>query len=155
MNDTTENWPIFYNKMVQSAIEPSYSTNQAAGLDFYFCPEVQGEPTVTIMPHASHIIHTGIRLELPIGTVGFLCARSGISNLYGIAPADKVGVIDSDYRGEITAHLYNHSDSPYEIHASDRVFQLVVAPVLHSIISEVSQLAESERGTRGYGSTGK
>lgn len=93
-------------------------------------------------------------MMLPEGYVGLICARSGMACKMGLAPANKVGVIDSDYRGEFLVALYNHGAESRTISHGDRIAQLVVVPVLHPVFEETDELSETLRGTGGFGSTG-
>lgn len=129
---------------------PTYGSQEAAGADLYACLQ---EP-VTVAPGASAWIPTGIALEIPEGCAGLVYARSGLSCKRGLAPANKVGVIDSDYRGEVVVVLHNHGDSPQTVEPGERVAQLVITPVLTPAYEEVNELSSSNRGTGGFGSTG-
>ena len=129
---------------------PSYGSNSAAGADLYACEK--GE--VTIKPGETRIIHTGIAMEIPEGYVGLVYARSGISIKRGLAPANKVGVIDSDYRGEIMVALHNHSDKDQTIEDFERIAQIVIAPYITANFIETDELDETVRGAGGFGSTG-
>ena len=142
---------IKVKKLNENAILPTYGTAFAAGADLYNLP---GADTV-IPPHETVMIHTGLAMEIPEGYAGFLFARSGIASKRGLAPANKVGVIDSDYRGEFMVALHNHSNVPAEIAGGERVAQLCILPVVQGefILSET--LDETERGEGGFGSTGK
>ncbi len=139
-------------KLKDNARIPKRATDGAAGMDLYACiPEA-----ITLAPGQLAVIPTGIAIELPDNTcAAFLYARSGLGVKHGICLANGVGVIDSDYRGEICAGLCNVSDKPYTIEPDERVAQMVIAPVLTPEIVEVAQLGDTERGTGGFGSTGK
>ena len=139
-------------KLRENARIPKRATEGAAGMDLYACiPEA-----VTLAPVQLAVIPTGIAIELPDNTcAAFLYARSGLGVKHGICLANGVGVIDSDYRGEICAGLCNVSDTPYTIERDERVAQMVIAPVLTPEIVEVDQLGDTERGAGGFGSTGK
>lgn len=137
-------------KLSPNAKLPTYGTQEAAGADLYACIN---EP-VTIAPGSSQWISTGIALELPKGCAGLVYARSGLSCKRGLAPANKVGVIDSDYRGEVVVVLHNHSDIPQTVEPGERIAQLVITPVLTPAYEEVNELSSSDRGTGGFGSTG-
>ncbi len=136
-------------KLHESAILPTYGTPFAAGADLY---AITGE---TIAPGETKLIHTGIAMEIPWGYGGFLYARSGLATKRGLAPANKVGVIDADYRGEIMVALYNQSSTPQTVEAGERVAQLVIAPFLHALFTESESLEDTDRGAGGFGSTGK
>lgn len=142
---------IHVKKLNKNAILPTYGSAEAAGADLYACLD---EP-VTVLPGASAWIPTGIALEVPKGCAGLVYARSGLSTKRGLAPANKVGVIDSDYRGEIKVVLYNQSKEAQTIQPGERIAQFVVTPVLTPAYEEVAELSDTERGTGGFGSTGK
>lgn len=129
---------------------PHYGTEFAAGADLYACME---EP-LTIKAGTTEFVHTGIAVEIPVGLVGLVYARSGLACKKGLAPANKVGVIDSDYRGEIMVALYNHSDVDIEIDTSERIAQMVIAPYVFAEYEEVQELEDTVRGEGGFGSTG-
>lgn len=129
---------------------PTYGSQDAAGADLYACLQ---EP-VSIAPGATAWISTGIALEVPKGCAGLIYARSGLACKRGLAPANKVGVVDSDYRGEVVVVLHNHSDLPQTIQPGERIAQLIITPVLTPAYEEVTELSSSERGAGGFGSTG-
>lgn len=130
---------------------PSYGTEQAAGADLYACLE----EAVTIAPGETKFIPTGIALEVPAHCAGLVYARSGLACKRGLAPANKVGVIDSDYRGEIFVALYNHGGQPQSVENGERVAQLIITPVLQPGYEMVKELSDTARGEGGFGSTGK
>lgn len=137
-------------KLTPDACIPTYGTEFAAGADLY-----SGMPdVVTVMPGKTEFIKTGIAMEIPTGLVGLIYARSGMACKKGLAPANKVGVIDSDYRGEIIVALHNHSDSPVTVEPKDRIAQIVLAPYITADFNEVDDLNDTERGAGGFGSTG-
>ena len=138
-------------KLNPDATLPKYGTPYSAGADLYAC---EGR-AIEIAPHESVFIHTGVAVELPEGTVGLVYARSGLACKRGIAPSNKVGVIDSDYRGEIIVSLHNHSDISVTIADKERIAQLVVTPYIVADFEETDELSESVRGSGGFGSTGK
>lgn len=138
-------------KLDNNAIIPTYGTAQAAGADLYACLQMP----ITIQPGETAWVGTGIALEVPEGCAGLVYARSGLACKRGLAPANKVGVVDSDYRGEIKVVLYNHSNEPQTIEHGERIAQFVVTPVLTPMYQEVDELDETERGVGGFGSTGK
>lgn len=140
-----------FKKLNDNAITPTYGTEFSAGADLYACEG--GE--VSIAPGETKLIHTGLSLEIPEGYAGLIYARSGIATKRGLAPANKVGVIDSDYRGEIMVSLYNHSESAQTIADGERVAQLVITPFLKVEYNEVTELSDTVRGQGGFGSTGK
>lgn len=112
------------------------------------------KPIFSISPGKSAIIHTGLSVAIPDGYVGLLCARSGISNHYGITPKDCIGVIDSDYRGELMVHLVNNSNKEYFLSYNERVSQLLIIPYFAPEVEYVKKLNQTERGINGFGSTG-
>ena len=139
-------------KLHPAAILPTYGSAGAAGADLYALPE--GEP-ITIAPGETVFIHTGLSMAIPEGYVGLNFARSGLASKRGLAPANKVGVIDSDYRGEVCAVLQNFSREPFTVSDGERIAQLVIAPVDQPVIEEVGELDGTERGAGGFGSTGQ
>ena len=143
--------PIQVKKLRENAVIPSYGTAQAAGADLYACIEKD----ISIEPGATAFVSTGISMALPEGTVGLIYARSGLACKQGLAPANKVGVIDSDYRGELIVALHNHGNEARVVCSGDRVAQLVIAPVFTPGFVLVSELDETIRGSGGFGSTGK
>lgn len=134
-----------------TAVLPSYATPGSAGADLYALPS--GDP-VTISPGKTAFIRTGLAGAVPSGYVGLVFARSGLACKQGLAPANKVGVIDSDYRGEWMIALYNQSDEPRTIHPGDRVAQFVLLPILTPTFEVADSLDETDRGSGGFGSTG-
>ena len=142
---------VKFKKLNDRATTPSYGTAAAAGADLY---ANTGGESVKIAPHETKMIYTGLALEIPQGYVGLVYARSGIATKRGLAPANKVGVIDSDYRGEIMVSLHNHSETPAEIADGERIAQLVITPYLTADFAEVAELHDTARGTGGFGSTG-
>ena len=144
-------YSVRIKKLDENAIIPTYGSEFAAGADLYACT---GE-TVTIEPHKTLLIHTGIAMEIPTGYAGLIYARSGIASKRGLAPANKVGVVDSDYRGEIMVALHNHSDEPQTIDNGERIAQLVIAPYVVADFVVSDELDDTDRGEGGFGSTGK
>lgn len=142
---------IRVKKLRPGALLPTYGSVEAAGADLYACLE----ENVTIEPGCSAFIPTGIALEVPKGCAGLIYARSGMACKRGLAPANKVGVIDSDYRGEVVVVLHNHGKQPQTVEAGERIAQLVITPVLTPGYVEADDLSDSDRGTGGFGSTGK
>ena len=130
---------------------PTFGSAEAAGADLYACLDAD----VTIAPGETAFISTGLAMELPRGFVGLIYARSGLACKRGLAPANKVGVIDSDYRGEFIVALYNHGKEPQTVSHGERVAQLVITPVLVPSYMEVQELNDTQRGEGGFGSTGK
>ena len=143
--------PISVKKLKEQAILPTYGTPEAAGADLYACLDTP----VTIAPGESAFIPTGLAMEIPQGCAGLIYARSGLACKKGLAPANKVGVVDSDYRGEFMIVLHNHGAEPQTVSHGDRIAQLVVTPVLTPGFVQVSQLSDTQRAEGGFGSTGK
>ena len=139
-------------KLHPAAILPTYGSAGAAGADLYALPE--GDPIV-IKPGETVFIHTGLSMAIPEGYVGLNFARSGLAAKRGLAPANKVGVIDSDYRGELMVALHNHGDVPQTVEPGDRVAQFLIMPVIQANFCEVDELDETDRGAGGFGSTGR
>lgn len=137
-------------KLRPEAIIPSRATAESAGFDLSACLD---EP-VRIPAGETRMIPIGVAVELPPGTAGMVYSRSGLASRYGIALINGVGVIDSDYRGELKVPLHNHSEEDFTVSPGDRVAQMVVTPVLLPEIAEAETLSDSERGTGGFGSTG-
>ena len=142
---------IKIKKMNDLAIIPRKGSEEAAGMDLYACID----DTIYISPHETVKIDTGIAVELPKGTFGAIFARSGLATKEGLAPANKVGVIDSDYRNSIIVALHNHSNVSRVINPGERIAQLVVIPYVPIEFKEVNELSETNRGFGGFGSTGK
>ena len=130
---------------------PTYGSAEAAGADLYACLT---EP-VTIASGETAFIPTGIALEVPQGCAGLIYARSGLACKRGLAPANKVGVVDSDYRGEILVALHNHGKNPQTIENGERVAQFVITPVLTPVYEMAKDLTDTCRDQGGFGSTGK
>ena len=143
--------PIKVKKLRPGAQLPTYGTAFSAGADLYACLE---EP-VTIAPSETKKIPTGLAMEIPIGCAGLIYARSGLGTRQGLAPANKVGVVDSDYRGEFMVFLHNHSAETRTVSHGDRVAQLLVTPVFTPGFEETDELTDTVRGAGGFGSTGK
>lgn len=141
---------IRFKKLDENAQEPTYGSLQAAGADL----RASNACKVLIAPHTTEIINTGIAVEIPEGYVGLVYARSGIATKRDLAPANKVGVIDSDYRGEIKVALHNHGDVERVVDVGERVAQLVITPYLRCDFECVEELDDTERGNGGFGSTG-
>ena len=143
--------PIHVKKLKENAILPTYGSAEAAGADLYACLV----ENVTIQPGQTAFIPTGLSMELPAGYAGLIYARSGLACKRGLAPANKVGVVDSDYRGEFLVALHNHGSEPQTICHGERVAQLVITPVFTPGFMEVSDLSDTQRAGGGFGSTGK
>jgi len=130
---------------------PTYGTEFSAGADLYACLEAP----VTINPGETRAIPTGLAMEVPAGCAGLVYARSSMGVKRGLAPANKVGVIDSDYRGEIMVMLHNHGTASQTVEHGERVAQMLITPVLTPAYEEADELSDTVRGTGGFGSTGK
>ena len=140
---------IKYTKLKDTAIIPTRGSEKAAGYDLYACLEQE----VEIQPHSTCVIGTGLSFELPDNTFAAIFARSGLATKSGLAPANKVGVCDSDYRGEYKIALHNHSNTPVTVYSGDRIAQMVVMPFIPVELEE-GELSETARGSGGFGSTG-
>ncbi len=138
-------------KMRNNAVIPTYGTEFSAGFDLYACLEED----VILNPFETKLIPLGIALEIPTGYAGFIYARSGLATREGLAPANKVAVIDSDYRGEVLASMYNQSQEVRVIKNGDRIAQMVIQPYLKVNFVETDELDQTIRGDGGFGSTGK
>lgn len=143
--------PIRVKRLKENAILPTYGSAEAAGADLYACLD---EP-VEIKPGESVFVPTGLAMEIPVGCAGLIYARSGLACKQNLAPANKVGVVDSDYRGEFIVVLHNHGKQTQVVSGGDRIAQLVVAPVLTPGFYEVEELSDTQRDAAGFGSTGK
>ena len=141
---------IHVKKLHPNAILPTYGSAEAAGADLYACLD---EPVV-VKPGETAWIPVGFAMEVPKGCAGLVYARSGLACKKGLAPANKVGVIDSDYRGPVTVVLYNHGKEPRIIEHGERIAQMVITPVLTPAYEEVGDLSNTGRGQGGFGSTG-
>ena len=138
-------------KLNENAKVPARATDGSAGADLY---AVCDGNSVEIKPHETVLIHTGLAFEIPDGYVGLVFARSSLGTKRGLAPANKVGVIDSDYRGEVMVSLHNHSDISQSIDDSERIAQLVIVPFLKADFKLSDELDDTSRGSGGFGSTG-
>lgn len=139
-------------KLSEGAKLPCYGSEHAAAADL-FC--LTDEDEILIAPETTVFVHTGIAMEIPEGCVGLIYARSGLGTKQGLAPANKVGVIDSDYRGEIIVALHNHSGEDRRIYNGDRIAQIVITPYIHADFEKADELSSTSRGEGGFGSTGK
>lgn len=137
-------------KIRPNAVIPTYGSAFSAGADLCACID---EP-LTIAPGETVMVPTGLSLEIPVDHAGLVCARSGLASKRGLAPANKVGVIDSDYRGELIVALFNHSRDSQTVVPDERIAQLVVTPVAACTFTESETLCETSRGSGGFGSTG-
>ena len=142
---------IRVKRLRPDAVLPTYGSEFAAGADLYACLDAP----VTIAPGDTFWVSTGLSLEIPQGYAGLIYARSSMGTKRGLAPANKVGVIDSDYRGEVRVVLLNHSKEPQTIAPGERAAQLVITPVYTPGFEEAEELRDTDRGSGGFGSTGK
>lgn len=142
--------PVKVKKMRENAVLPTYESQEAVGADLRACIE----EAVCVEPGQTVFVPTGLAMEIPVGCAGLIYARSGLSCKKGLAPANKVGVIDSDYRGEVIVALHNHGSEMQTVNPDDRIAQLVIAPVLTPGFFEVSELSDTQRAGAGFGSTG-
>ena len=143
--------PIRVKYLREGAHLPTYGSGAAAGADLYACLDAP----VTIAPGETFWVPTGIALEVPEGCAGLIYARSSMGTKRGLAPANKVGVVDSDYRGEIRVVLLNHSSENQTLSPGERIAQLIITPVLTPPYEPAEELSDTDRGTGGFGSTGK
>ena len=144
------NIKVNIKKTMADAILPTYGSEYAAGADLYSCSD-----KTEIAAGETVLMHTGVAIELPVGYVGLVYARSGLASKRGLAPANKVGVIDCDYRGEIMVALHNHGHVTQMVEKGERIAQLVIAPYFTADFNEVEELSETVRGEGGFGSTGR
>ncbi len=143
--------PIRIKRLRPNAILPTYGSGGAAGADLYACLESE----VTVAPGETFWVPTGLAMEIPRGCAGLIYARSSMGTKRGLAPANKVGVRDSDYRGEIQVVLFNHSDKAQCVAPGERIAQIVITPVVTPGYCETEELSDTIRGAGGFGSTGK
>ena len=142
--------PVAVKKLRAGAKLPTYGSQFAAGADLYACLDAP----VTIAPHETVLVPTGLSFEIPAGWAGMIHARSGLATKRHLAPANKVGVIDSDYRGEVMVSLHNHSEQPQTVEPEERIAQMVIMPYLAAEFFESEELSDTVRGAGGFGSTG-
>ena len=143
------NIPI--KKLREGAILPAYATAQSAGADLYACLDAPAE----IVPQETKMIPLGFAMAIPAGWVGLTFARSGLASKRDLAPANKVGVIDADYRGEWFIPLHNHGTETRTVEPGERIAQLVIVPCMNAAFAEVEELDDTARGAGGFGSTGR
>ena len=141
---------IAVKKLDERAILPTYGSEYAAGADLYALLDEE----LVIAPNETKLVRTGLAMEIPEGYAGLIYARSGLASKRGLAPANKVGVVDADYRGEVMVALHNHSAVEQKIAPAERIAQLVVAPFLKASFTEAEELSNTVRGVGGFGSTG-
>ncbi len=144
-------YDVRIKKLRENAIVPTYGSEDAAGADLYAAID----EAVTIAPGETKFIPTGLAFEIPVGFAGFVYARSGLASKRGLAPANKVGVIDSDYRGEVMTALHNHGKEAQTIEAGERIAQMVIAPYVTANFILSDSLDNTDRGEGGFGSTGR
>ena len=138
-------------KLLPGAILPSYGSDFAAGADLYACTDEK----IEIAPGETEFIHTGLALEIPEGFAGLVFARSGLACKKDVAPANKVGVIDSDYRGEVMVALHNHGKEARTVCGGERIAQLLIMPYVTADFIQSEELSDTVRGNGVFGSTGK
>ncbi|MBQ8380921.1 MAG: dUTP diphosphatase [Clostridia bacterium] len=138
-------------KLNERARIPTYGTEFSAGADLYALLDAP----LTIAPHTTQFIHTGLAMEIPEGYAGLIFARSGLASKKGLAPANKVGVVDPDYRGEFMVALHNHTDEEKTVEDGERIAQLVIVPFITADFELSDELSDTVRGEGGFGSTGK
>lgn len=140
---------VLIQKLHEDAILPQYGSADAAGADLCSIEEI------TIAPSETKLVHTGLAMAIPQGYGGFIFARSGLATKRGLAPANKVGVVDADYRGEVMVALYNQSGEEQTILKGERIAQMVFLPCPQATLELCENLSETERGDGGFGSTGR
>lgn len=133
---------------------PTRGSDQAAGYDLYGCLDDEWGNRIELQPHETFKISTGLSMELPEGYFGAIVARSGLATKQGLRPANCIGIIDSDYRGEIIVALHNDTDYSQKVYDGDRIAQLILLPYQKMEFQEVDSLSETQRGKGGFGSTG-
>ena len=143
-------YDVRIKKLRENAVVPTYGSEWAAGADMYAAID----EAVTIEPNETKFIPTGLAFEIPEGYAGFIYARSGLACKKGLAPANKVGVVDADYRGEVMVALHNHSEISQTVAKGERIAQLVITPYVVADFEESEELSETVRGEGGFGSTG-
>ncbi len=142
---------IKIKRLSDTAKIPTRESSCAAGYDLYAdIPE-----DITINPHETMKINTGVAMEIPEGYFGGIAARSGLATKEGLRPANCYGIVDSDYRGQIIVALHNDSDVERVVTPQERIGQIIIQPYLNVTFCEVDDLTETERGSNGFGSTGK
>lgn len=141
---------VSVKRLKSNAKLPTYGSDEAAGADLYACLD----GVVTVNPGETVFIPTGLAMEIPKGCAGLIYARSGLACKRGLAPANKVGVVDSDYRGEFIVALHNHGNNPQTIMHGDRIAQLLITPVVTPAFIETDTLSDTQRADGGFGSTG-
>lgn len=142
---------VQFKKLHENAKTPTYGSVGAAGADLYAISD--GE--IVVLSGTTVLVHTGIAVQIPDGYVGLVFARSGLASKKGLAPANKVGVIDSDYRGEVMVALHNQTNTAQTVSSGDRIAQLVVVPCMQAAFEEADELTDTVRGAGSFGSTGR
>ena len=142
---------IAVKKLDERAVLPTYGSEFAASADLYALTDEE----LVFAPGETKFVRTGLAMEIPEGYAGLIYARSGLACKRGLAPANKVGVVDSDYRGEVMVALHNHSNAEQRVAPMERIAQLVVAPFLKAEFEEAEELCSTVRGEGGFGSTGR
>ncbi len=142
---------VAIKKLDENAVLPTYGSPYAAGADLYALTDTE----LVFAPHETKLVRTGLAMEIPEGYAGLIYARSGLASKRALAPANKVGVVDADYRGEVMVALHNHSDKEQSIAPKERIAQLVIAPFLKAEYYEAETLSDTVRGEGGFGSTGR
>ena len=142
---------VFIKKLDERATLPTYGSAAAAGADLYALCDAD----IAVKAGETVLVRTGLAMEIPEGYAGLIYARSGLASKRGLAPANKVGVIDADYRGEVMVALHNHSTTTQTVANGERIAQLVIAPFLHADFAQTDELSDTVRGAGGFGSTGK
>ncbi len=140
---------VAVKKLHDDAVLPRLGSEYAAGADLYSVEQV------TLNAGETKLVHTGLAMEIPVGYGGFIFARSGLATKRGLAPANKVGVVDADYRGEIMVALHNHGSQPQTVEKGERVAQMVLMPYLAAEYFETDTLSDTARGDGGFGSSGR
>lgn len=138
-------------KLRENAQMPTYGSEYAAGADMYAAID----EAVTIAPNETKFIPTGLAFEIPEGYAGFIYARSGLACKKGLAPANKVGVVDADYRGEVMVAIHNHGTEAQTVEAGERIAQMIIAPFITANFIFSDELDDTVRGAGGFGSTGR
>ncbi len=142
---------ISVKKLDERAVLPTYGSEFAAGADLYAVADEE----LVFAPGETKFVKTGLAMEIPVGYAGLIYARSGLACKRGLAPANKVGVVDSDYRGEVMVALHNHSAVEQRVAPGERIAQLVIAPFLKASFEQADELEDTARGEGGFGSTGR
>ena len=140
-------------KLYEDAIIPTKGSKYSAGYDLYAHIDEPG--VIEIRPGMTEMVGTGIAMEIPFGSFGGVYARSGLASKHGLRPANCVGVVDSDYRGEIMVALHNDSGAVETVSNGDRIAQLVIQPYYHLVLEEADELTDTDRSGGGFGSTGR